>query len=289
MGTLTRKKGEILTTGFFADFPEEALLPAGEKVFNPVVDFLGELLFDPRLADGSFLPDVFEGEKRNLLDTIDWRLNDKRTYSVYRMIKNMCKDEAYGVPRLGERPEAEAITRDALLAWYRRMLRHSRIELFYVSRARRRERGYDQAECLARAVGAELGMRPRRILIKKRNNPAQSGIPTPEQRRANVLGVYEVRDHAAVQGKIILLIDDVTTTGATLSECCRTLLDAGAAQIFCAVLRPRAEASTPWSRATTLSCRRAFRTKLFPKEAITRNFMLVFPQVLLYSDSKHVL
>ena len=132
VGTLTRKKGEILTTGFFADFPEEALLPAGEKVFNPVVDFLGELLFDPRLADGSFLPDVFEGEKRNLLDTIDWRLNDKRTYSVYRMIKNMCKDEAYGVPRLGERPEAEAITRDALLAWYRRMLRHSRIELFYM-------------------------------------------------------------------------------------------------------------------------------------------------------------
>ena len=48
-----------------------------------------------------------------------------------------------------------------------------------VSRARRRERGYDQAECLARAVGAELGMRPRRTLIKKRNNPAQSGIPTP--------------------------------------------------------------------------------------------------------------
>ena len=105
-----------------------------------------------------------------------------------------------------------------------------------VSRARRRERGYDQAECLAGAVGAELGMRPRRILIKKRNNAAQSGIPTPDQRRANVLGVYEVRDHAAVQGKKILLIDDVTTTGATLSECCRTLLDAGAAQIFCAVL-----------------------------------------------------
>ena len=139
VGALTRKKGEILTTGFFADFPEEALLPAGEKVFNPVVDFLGELLFDPRLADGSFLPDVFEGEKRNLLDTIDWRLNDKRTYSVYRMIKNMCKDEAYGVPRLGERPEAEAITRDALLAWYRRMLRHSRIELFYMGARSRDE------------------------------------------------------------------------------------------------------------------------------------------------------
>ena len=132
VGTLTRKKGEILTTGFFADFPEETLLPPGEKVFSPVVGFLGELLFDPRLENGAFPSDVFEGEKRNLLDTIDWRLNDKRTYSVYRMIKNMCAGEAYGVPRLGERPETEAITPEALMTWYRRMLRHSRIELFYL-------------------------------------------------------------------------------------------------------------------------------------------------------------
>ena len=105
-----------------------------------------------------------------------------------------------------------------------------------VSRARRRRRGYDQAQRLAEAVGAELGMRPRRILKKLRNNPAQSGISTPEQRRANVLGVYAVRDSEAVRGQRILLIDDVTTTGATLSECCRTLLDAGAAQVYCAVL-----------------------------------------------------
>ncbi len=132
VGTLMRKKGEILTTGFFADFPEEALLPSGERTFGPVVDFLAELLFDPRMENGQFLPDVFDGEKRNLLDTIDWRLNDKRTYSVYRMLRAMCAGEAYGVPRLGERPEAEAITPDKLLAWYRRMLRHSRVELFYL-------------------------------------------------------------------------------------------------------------------------------------------------------------
>ena len=132
VGTLARKKGEILTTGFFADFPEEGLLPPGERVFGPVVDFLGELLFEPRLVDGRIPADVFEGEKRNLLDTIDWRLNDKRTYSVYRMIRTMCAGEAYGVPRLGERPEAEAITPEGLLAWYRRMLRHSRVELFYM-------------------------------------------------------------------------------------------------------------------------------------------------------------
>ncbi len=105
-----------------------------------------------------------------------------------------------------------------------------------VSRARRRERGYDQAQKLAAAVGRELGSKPRNILKKTRNNPAQSGIKSPEQRRANVLGVYRVLDRESVQGKKILLIDDVATTGATLSECCRTLKDAGAAQVSCAVL-----------------------------------------------------
>ena len=132
VGTLMRKKGEILTTGFFADFPEEALLPPGERVFAPVAAFLGELLFEPRTAADCFVPDIFEGEKRNLLDTIDWRLNDKRTYSVYRMLRSMCAGEAYGVPRLGERPEAEAITSAGLWQWYRTMLRTSRVELFYM-------------------------------------------------------------------------------------------------------------------------------------------------------------
>ena len=105
-----------------------------------------------------------------------------------------------------------------------------------VSRARRRERGYDQAQRLAKAAASELGCKPRQLLKKTRNNPAQSGIKSPEQRRANVLGVYQVTDREAVRGKKILLIDDVSTTGATLSECCRTLLDAGAQQVSCAVL-----------------------------------------------------
>ena len=134
VGTLVRKKGEILTTGFFADFLEEDFLPAGEQVFAPVLSFLGELLFAPRMENGGFPADVFEGEKRNLLDTIDWRLNDKRTYSVYRMLQTMCREEAYGVPRLGERPEAEAITPEALRDYFRDMPARSRLEMFYMGR-----------------------------------------------------------------------------------------------------------------------------------------------------------
>ena len=105
-----------------------------------------------------------------------------------------------------------------------------------VSRARRRRRGYDQALELAKTTARELGREVLPLLTKIRNNPAQSGIFAPERRRANVLGVYRVIDPELVRGQKILLIDDVMTTGATLSECCKTLLDAGAAQVSCAVL-----------------------------------------------------
>ena len=105
-----------------------------------------------------------------------------------------------------------------------------------VSRRRHRSRGYDQAERLAKATARELGGTYQKLLKKVRNNPAQSGISRPEQRRANVLGVYKAVKLPRLRGKSVLLIDDVMTTGATLSECCRTILDAGAAQVSCATL-----------------------------------------------------
>ena len=134
VGTLVRKKGEILTTGFYADFLEEKFLPAGEQVFAPMLDFLGELLFAPCMENGYFLSDAFEGEKQNLLDSIDWRLNDKRAYAQEQMLRVMCAKEAYGIPRLGDREEAEKITPAALVNYYRHLLSHSRLELFYMGR-----------------------------------------------------------------------------------------------------------------------------------------------------------
>ena len=66
------------------------------------------------------------------------------------------------------------------------------------------------------------------------DNPAQSGISDTAARRANVLGVYEACGDAA--GKRVLLIDDICTTGATLSECARVLKDAGAESVVCAAV-----------------------------------------------------
>ena len=97
-------------------------------------------------------------------------------------------------------------------------------------------RGYDQSELICKALKAETGKQGCRLLKKTRNTPAQSGIPDAARRRANVLGAYRVPDQSALTGKRILLLDDVITTGATASECARTLLTAGAASVTLATV-----------------------------------------------------
>ena len=105
-----------------------------------------------------------------------------------------------------------------------------------VSRERRRQRGYDQSWLLCREVGRILGVRPVRTLEKARNNPPQSGLTGLRERQENVKNVYRVPDPEQVEGKRVLLIDDIVTTGSTVSACSRALLQAGAESVWCAVL-----------------------------------------------------
>lgn len=105
-----------------------------------------------------------------------------------------------------------------------------------VSAARRRSRGYDQVELLAKAVSPELGIPAEGLLEKFRDNQANSGLKTSAERRANVLGVYRAVQPERIRGKRVLLLDDIVTTGATASECARVLLIAGAEEVIFAAV-----------------------------------------------------
>lgn len=105
-----------------------------------------------------------------------------------------------------------------------------------ISRLRKLRRGYDQVELLAQAVCAELEMEPTCTLRKTHHNPPQSGIVGYAHRRANVLGVYTALEPESLKDKRILLLDDIITTGATVSECARVLLTAGAKEVHCAAV-----------------------------------------------------
>lgn len=105
-----------------------------------------------------------------------------------------------------------------------------------LSKERYKERGYDQAMLIALAAALELDDVAVSTLEKYINVEKQSQMGSAEKRRANISGVYRVEDPELIDGKRILLIDDIVTTGATFSECARTLLQAGAKEVMCAAL-----------------------------------------------------
>lgn len=110
--------------------------------------------------------------------------------------------------------------------------------LTYVPLSLRRnlKRGYNQVKILASEAGKELGIKPEAVLKKVRHNPAQSSLASGSQRKANVQGVYRAIHKEKIAGKRILLIDDIITTGSTVSECAGVLLAAGAEEVICAAV-----------------------------------------------------
>jgi len=99
---------------------------------------------------------------------------------------------------------------------------------------RRILRGWDHARALAESIGRELALPIGNELVRLRNTPQQAKLPR-SKRIENVRGAFSVRNTRGLVGASILLVDDVTTTGATANEAARTLLNAGAARVTLAV------------------------------------------------------
>lgn len=113
-----------------------------------------------------------------------------------------------------------------------------------LSAKRRRKRGYDQARLLAQVMAGELNAPILPLLTKLRDTPPQSAQEDAAARRGNALDAYEAALPEETAGKRILLVDDVVTSGATLSECARVLLTAGAAEVVCVTLAQAGEFQT---------------------------------------------
>ena len=105
-----------------------------------------------------------------------------------------------------------------------------------LSRRSQKDRGFDQAELLAKELAKRLERPCEGLLVKVRDTQQQSRLTLPEDRRANVLGAYDLKKSAVIRGRKILVVDDVITTGSTIDECCRVLATAGAAELHCTAL-----------------------------------------------------
>lgn len=95
-------------------------------------------------------------------------------------------------------------------------------------------RGYDQAFLLSSAVAHKLQRNPLPLLKKTSQKELQSSLSSAQARRNNVKGSFSLIDPFLVQGKRILIIDDVITTGSTLEEAAEVLLRADAKEVLCA-------------------------------------------------------
>ena len=116
-------------------------------------------------------------------------------------------------------------------------LEFDRITCIPMSRRARRARGFNQSRELAVALARLTGIRFEELLVKHFDTQVQHSL-TAEERRANVLGAYDVRGGADPSGLRILLVDDVFTTGSTAIECAKMLCFSGAqsVHILCAAI-----------------------------------------------------
>ena len=96
---------------------------------------------------------------------------------------------------------------------------------------RLRERGYNQALLIAREIGKVMKKPVFEKGMKRCRYTNQQAKLNQEERRRNVSGAFKVRKKNAVEGKKIVLVDDVLTTGSTMNECARVLKEAGAKEI----------------------------------------------------------
>ena len=98
-----------------------------------------------------------------------------------------------------------------------------------LSKNKLRHRGYNQAELIARELPGNVRAD---VLFKKFHTKSQVEVKDKEERLANIIGSFEVRNPEKIKGKKIILIDDVLTTGATMREAKKVLKQAGAKKVI---------------------------------------------------------
>ncbi|GFZ85392.1 hypothetical protein RLOatenuis_5360 [Rickettsiales bacterium] len=107
-------------------------------------------------------------------------------------------------------------------------------------RRRLLKRKYNQAVLLAKTIAKiyRIPLRPR-ALIREKNTEYQRKLMTNAQRVENVRGAFKARDKEVLTNKTVLLVDDLFTTGATVDECSKELIKAGAKEIRALTLARR--------------------------------------------------
>ena len=180
VGSLVRRTGDIQSTGLSCGFIDDRFTLEGDRLFAPMMAFLEEILLNPVTVDGAFSAEYVASEKQNLIWTIEAQRNDKRAYAGNQLLKLLCAEDSYGIPRLGDIADVEAITEKSLYAHYLKILQESPVHVFYVGSA--------EAETVAEALRPML----RRLAKAPIQLPVQTGLkPGDFREKEEVLDVAQ--------------------------------------------------------------------------------------------------
>jgi ComF family protein len=190
---------------------------AGCRVEGPPLCDTCVVALDARAALPAGVPIGMPGEIPAPLLQLEW----------CAPFRGVVRDALHGLKYGGEqrlaRPMAAAIAR----RWSAVGVGADLVTHVPVHADRARMRGYDQAQLIARAAAGQLGLPYVHLLERHRATIAQFDLDRSD-RAGNVAGAFAIRGSMRLDGRWVLLIDDVVTTGATLAACAEALVSAGA-------------------------------------------------------------
>ena len=185
---VVRTRGETQCVGFLGSFLDDAYTLDGSAILEKAADLLGELLLRPCTEQGVFRRDYTDSERQNLIDRIRAQVNDKRSYALLRLKREMCAGEPFGVDRLGDESSARAITPESLWARYQDLLRTAPMELYYCGSAK--------PERVADALRAALSQLP--------TDGVRTPLPRPAAKEAPAQPREVVESLDVTQGKLTM-------------------------------------------------------------------------------------
>lgn len=133
------KTGDSHVMKFYLETLDEEFLPEPENILKEALDILTEIVFNPLIENDIFKTQYVEGEKKNLKQIIEAKIDNKAKYAYDRCIEEMFKDKPYGLYKYGYVEELEKITSQDLYEYYKNLINNCKIDIFCSGRMKKDE------------------------------------------------------------------------------------------------------------------------------------------------------
>ena len=206
------KNGDIHTLKFYFESIDDEFLPENEELLKKSFDILTDIIFNPLTENGKFKEEYVKGEKENLKQIIQGKIDNKALYAMERCIEEMYKNKAYGLYKFGYVEDLDKITSEELYNYYKQVIEKCKIDIFVSSNSKK-----DITEIIKQNENIS-NLKERNIELK------QEEKDIPEQEKV----VEESMD--ITQGKLVIGMDvnsDVDNL-SYITMCYNTILGGGA-------------------------------------------------------------